>query len=432
MKQNLKNAKSTPKPGPSRLDAWRQILALVVTLSAALVFALIVCGRPVQSFQGGDPETTVSSPGSTDAFESPLLIWKYPLGKEALALPSERVPGDLLINGNMDEQGFYWRYPNHWIAGSWFEWFSTAERIPEFDDGHRRNIYHTAPSSQRLQLWGATYAGGLMQSAAVEPCHYYRFRAYGESRPGSDNPPPVPVDSHMKVGIEPYGWMSGRDITKYKPGLEPKDFPNTVVWSPEFTSDFKFTPYEVTVEALAQTITVIMFAYPEVNWDGGVLWNDAIWDSASLVEVPPPSDTLVEGSDLPEPDGFIDNLQVQTFPGMAIVEWDTAVPASSQVFYRVFATTEPISASNKAYLPLVVNGSATPPPLDQYSPVDMTSVYHHRVVLTGLPAKYYLDVVALSRRLDGLACMTSASDRARSSILKDNTLAYLPLTIAGE
>ncbi|MGD9099457.1 MAG: hypothetical protein PVF45_03180, partial [Anaerolineae bacterium] len=208
---------------------------------------------------------------------------------------------DLTVNGDLDQQPFYWRFPNHWIAGSWFEWFSTYLRIPEFTDGNERGFIHTHPSSQRLQLWGGSYAGGLMQSVAVTPCAYYRFRAFGQSRPGSEDPPPVDVASHMKVGVEPHGWMSGRSISGYNPGLEPDRFPDTVVWSPEATHNFAFAPYSVTVEAFSDTVTLILYSNPEVDIKRGVWWNDTLWDTASLIEVQPPSGTILTNTTiLPE------------------------------------------------------------------------------------------------------------------------------------
>jgi hypothetical protein len=352
-------------------------------------------------------------PGTVDTtFQSPL-IWKFPLGEHTPIPTGVMTPGDLLTNGNMDQMGFYWRPPNHWIAGAWFEWFSTKPyNFPEFNDGYERGFYHTWPSSQRLQLWGDDFAGGLMQSATVVPCVTYRFEAYGQSRPGNPPVPPVPVQSHMKVGIEPYGWMSGRSINDYDPGLEPEAFPDTVVWSAEATHNFVFMPYTVTAEALANTVTVIMYSYPEVDVEGGVVWNDAIWDTASLVEVPPPSGTLLEDDQVPAPDGFITSLTAVASSEETVVAWDTPVAASTQLLYRTLEPSEPISGTTllpySLYVPMA--GTAI---YWQHSPLDTTPVLHHRVALSGLPAGTVLDFVALSRRLEGNACVTSASVRTQ-------------------
>lgn len=380
--------------------ARRRALALIAVVGIACVLLLVVHRLPVHSDDG---------PGTVaDAFQSPLPVEPRPTVDESTS-------ENLLVNGPMDQLAFYWRYPNHWIAGRWFEWFSTAYRIPEFNDGYERGFVHSDPSSQRLQLWGGEYAGGLMQSAAVKPCAYYRFQAYGQSRPGAENPPLADVASHMKVGIEPYGWMSGRDIRDYDPGLGVNQFPNTVVWSAEATHNFVFRPYRVTTEALSDTITVILFSNPEVNTRRGVWWNDTVWDTATLVEVPPPGGKIIRGTTLPEPDGWIANVNAVALPQQVVIEWDTLMPASSQVVYRVIEPTASISAtatlSYSFCLPFVSSGV---PALKQYSPLDTTPTLHHQVVLTGLPSQYLIDFAVLSRWFNGQACVTSASSAARA------------------
>ncbi len=405
-----------------------QMVTLSIILGFAFVIVFLKYGLPVYSDDGVET--------GENAFESPLLIWKYPLGDEASLAGSERAPGDLLTNGNMDQMGFYWRPPNHWIAGGWFEWFSTMPfHFPEFNDGFERGFSHTYPSSQRLQLWGSDYAGGLMQSVTVTPCTYYRLEAFGQSRPGSDDPPPVDVDSQMKVGIEPYGWMSGRSIPDYDPGLEPDEFPETVVWSAEATHNFYYAPYSVTVEALSSTVTAILFSHPQIDVRKGILWNDALWDTASLVQVSPPSGTLLEGDFLPEPDGLITNVSATVLPRIAIVEWDTTVDASTQLQYRIWEPITPITLtielSYSLHLPLVVSAPSLSS-LNLASPPDQTPRRHHQVVLTGLPESYAIDFVALSRRLDGNACLTSASKVIHAESQGEVYFTYIPVLMKGD
>jgi len=306
---------------------------------------------------------------------------------------------DLLYNGNMDQAGFYWRPPNHWIAGGWFEWFSTQPfNFPEFGDGGERGFYHTYGSSQRLQLWGNDYAAGLMQSMTVAPCVYYQFQAYGQTRPGNQDPPPVNVPSHMKVGLEPYGWMSGRSTSDYDPGLEPENFPASVVWSPEATHNFSFAPYSVIAEALSDTLTVILYSYPEVDIDGGVIWNDTIWDTASLTQVATPNGMLLATGNLPSADGKISQVVDTTVFNAATLQWQTSDPAYSQILYHYVGP---------------VSGPPPPPIADHtddfehQTSVDWTARMAHSIKLTDLsPASVY-DVALLSRRWTGSACETS-------------------------
>jgi hypothetical protein len=374
----------------------RAIVALYIVLGATLALALTLYCNPVHS------------KGQTSATQ-PLA---YPLQDD----PPLDTPGNLLTNGNMDLLPFYWRYPNHYIAGGWFEWFSTSLRIPELTNGYERSFAQSKPSSQRLQLWGGSYAGGLIQSATVTPCVYYKLRAFGQSRPGSENPPPIYVDSHMKVGIEPYGWMSNRSLNSYDPGLEYSAFPATVVWSPKESHYFVFTPYTVTTEALSDTVTVILYSRPQVDLKADVWWHDTVWDTVSLVETQPPGGTILPNATIPKADGFITNLSVIAYPYETVIEWDTQEPASTQVIYQLVElkpavappTGSTVLLSPQAYLPFVTRMSSC---LHQYSPLDYAPTLHHKVVLQDLPSEYTIDLLGLSRRLDGQACVTSASER---------------------
>ena len=95
---------------------WRA-LVLAVGLAFAFLFVLFARLLPVYSDDGpGEPKATPDSAG---------IIWKYPGGDKSLLHSTKTTAGDLLTNGDMDQMGFYWRYPNHYIPGAWFEWFST-------------------------------------------------------------------------------------------------------------------------------------------------------------------------------------------------------------------------------------------------------------------------------------------------------------------
>ncbi len=181
---------------------------------------------------------------------------------------------------------------------------------------------------------------------------------------------------------------------------------------------------------------MILYSNPQVDFEGGVIWHDAIWDTASLVEVPSPTGTLLEGDHLPAVDGFIRNLNVNALPELVIVEWDTPVEASSQVLYRLAEPSTPITPTETltytVYVPFVLKSTASPENM-QRSPVYATPVRHHQVVLTGLPDEYTIEVAALSRRLEDAGCVTSASKIARTASAGEPWLSlYLPALQRGE
>ena len=73
-----------------------------------------------------------------------VLLIALVLGKGEVTLragiePEEEPPqaqqtqsSNLLLNGSM-EDGFYWLYPNHYIANNWTRWW-LGSVIPEYDD----------------------------------------------------------------------------------------------------------------------------------------------------------------------------------------------------------------------------------------------------------------------------------------------------------
>ena len=97
---------------------WR-VLAFTVILGSAVVLMLLVGLRSAYSDDGGGGDPSESDDSH---------IWQYPFGDKTLLKTTKSTPGDMLTNGDMDQMGLYWKYPNHYIAGEWFEWFST--RLP--------------------------------------------------------------------------------------------------------------------------------------------------------------------------------------------------------------------------------------------------------------------------------------------------------------
>ncbi|MCS7179721.1 MAG: hypothetical protein N0A03_10760, partial [Anaerolineae bacterium] len=51
---------------------------------------------------------------------------------------------NLLVNGNFDDPAypFYWRYPNHFVAGGWIRWWIHGTVLPEYDDARAQRPYY--------------------------------------------------------------------------------------------------------------------------------------------------------------------------------------------------------------------------------------------------------------------------------------------------
>jgi hypothetical protein len=83
-------------------------------------------------------------------------------------------------------------------------------------------------------------------------------------------------------------------------------------------------------------------------------------------------------------------------------------------------------------MPLVVRAT-NPLETMQRSPVYGAPVRHHTIVLTGLPDEYVIELVALSRRLEAAACVTSASDVTSKASAGEPFLSlFLPAVVRGD
>ena len=106
---------------------------------------------------------------------------------------------NLLINGDLDQIGFYWRPTNHWVAGSWFQWWGDYNAIPEYIDGGipaHHTCYPKPPSglchddylkiynsSQCIEKYGgAKFKAGLYKPVDnVFPCTLYTFEMWNKN-----------------------------------------------------------------------------------------------------------------------------------------------------------------------------------------------------------------------------------------------------------
>lgn len=296
---------------------------------------------------------------------------------EAEPAPVQATLGDdLLINGNMEELPFYWKPPNHFIAGEWRRWWIGGGDIPEYDDvrswrpqrydGHHAQVYFR---------WGEPYTAGIYQRVqGVEPCRFYEFEMYGRNHSHDY------TNHHARIGIDPLGRVYN---TIDNPTIT--SLPDDIVWSPEQTFYFTWGRHTVTAEALDDRVTAIVYVSP----NAGHGYYDTFWDAGSLVEVSPPGGRLPEPSTY-APTGFVENVSATALLDQIVITWDTAQPASSQVWYNVNVTT-----TNDTYA--------------YASAADMDPKKHHRVVLDGFQSGTAIEFVAVSRRLTGGECVTGIS-----------------------
>ena len=117
-----------------------------------------------------------------------LLLWNREISVRAGDGPGEgesmaiqqMEKGNLLTNGSMEE-GFYWKYPNHFVANEWQRWW-VGENIPEYDDVRAwRPERYDGNHAQVYFRWGRSYTAGIYQKVVARPCTYYQFSMYGRN-----------------------------------------------------------------------------------------------------------------------------------------------------------------------------------------------------------------------------------------------------------
>ncbi|RLC62773.1 MAG: hypothetical protein DRI48_09210 [Chloroflexi bacterium] len=364
-----------------------------------------------------------------------ILITVLGFGKEnarvSWSLPDERTSqieqtgeDNLLTNGSMEE-GFYWKYPNHFVAQGWRRWWK-GDNFPEYDDARAwRPWTYDGKHAQIYFQFGRSYTAGIYQIVAVKPCTFYRFSMYGRNHSGPD------IDHHARVGINPLG-------RKY--GLFLSELPTDTVWSPEQTFLYVWGLHTVTTEALSDTITVVTYVAPDNRYDT----YDTFWDAGTLKETLPPDGRLAEPQTW-SPDGFITDVVSQTMGEQLLIEWRTVEPAATQVWYRikpapVITTTPPISPPGtgslhfpRVYLPLVMNM----PTLgwDFYTPVVQEGKTHHQAVIQWPEDQepeedQIVTYVILARHLEGNTCRTSVSPTFRVRVRFSGTTGVYPVSNA--
>ncbi len=365
-----------------------------------------------------------------------------PLG--GVPLREEADDGNLLRNGSMDEESFYWRPTNHYIAGGWYEWW-VGDEIPEYIDGGiiYHNVCYPPPpagkicvddlhnSSQGYIRWGVPYVAGIYQPVeGVTPCFPYLLRAY--NRNDSDRYRP-------RVGIEPTGWVITRMLATGlrncppdgtspcpDPRLDSEDeFPETMVWS-DYGDHAAFTwePIEVMAEALSTTISVWLYAAP---LDAGPL--STYWDAVSLRQTTFPHGALPAPEDW-SPTDLITAVQVITYLDRIQIDWRTLEPTLGQVWYIVSQArvTNTVAVTPVLYLPMVMHGEGG----YQHTALDYAYATSFSHQISGLHDGDIVRFVILARRWVSQTCRTEVSDVYTVTVhVPPLNYLYLPLSLRG-
>ncbi len=342
---------------------------------------------------------------------------EVPWGGEPLQV--QHVQADnLLVNGSMEE-GFYWKYPNHYVANGWLRWIEGSS-IPEYDDVREWRPYrYDGNHAQVYFKWGASYTAGIYQRVPVRPCTFYQFSMYGRNHSDAG------LDHHARIGIDPLGRQYNTANNPFVSSL-----PSDTVWSSEQTFFYTWGLHTVTAESRSDHVTVVTYVSPDHCYTP----YDTFWDAGTLVEVPLPPGRLPDPPSW-DPDGLITEVVSYTQSGQLVIEWETTEPALTQVWYRVITPTLPITSTGTGslllptvYLPLVTNWRS----LDLYTPVDQTGGTHHRAVIQWLEEGQNIRFVILARHLVSDTCRTSPSFSYKTTIGFSKPIVPPPQNSAGD
>ena len=360
-----------------------------------------------------------------------LMLWGWgrasrpmqatsPLGM--MVWQEEATEENLLRNGSMDEESFYWRPTNHYIAGGWYEWW-VGDYVPEFIDGGiiYHNVCYPPPpagkicvddlhnSSQGYIRWGEPYIAGIYQPVSgLTPCLPYTLRAY--NRNDSDRYRP-------RVGVDPTGWVITRVLTSglrncppdgVSPCPDPRldsedDFPATMIWS-DYGDHAAYTwePIDLTFEPVSTTVSVWLYAAP---LDAGPL--STYWDAVSLRRSTFPSGRLPEPEDW-TPTDLITAVQTITALDYLWISWTTLEPTLGQIWYTIIPsrpTTSTAVLSYSVYLPFVERGQGN----TSVTPLEYTYATTFTHVIDRLHDGDTVRFVILAHRWVSESCRTEAS-----------------------
>ncbi|MGC9350020.1 MAG: hypothetical protein ACP5JG_17910, partial [Anaerolineae bacterium] len=315
---------------------------------------------------------------------------------------------NLLLNGSM-EDGFYWRYPNHYVAHNWARWWIDGTILPEFDSTRESRPHYDGEKAQVYFKWGDSYTAGIYQVVDnVMPCAYYQLDVWARNHSVEDALP------HARAGLDPDGTQLTKDD---KSGAVKYGLPPRTAWSWEQTNLSVWEQLSVSVEAKTDRLTAILYASPEPRRDQ-VHFYDTYWDAARLYQLPYPVERLPAPAS-EAPSAFISNVTTRRMGSDLVVEWNTAAPAPTQVWYTVRTPAEPVTASatlsHTLHMPMLARTKSLTS-FESVTPVDTSVVTHYIAVIGGMESGQTVTLAVLVRRSDGTACQTEVSERVRVEI----------------
>lgn len=329
------------------------------------------------------------------------LLATYP---GADALPAARANnGNVLVNGDFEDSGFNWFYPNHFLAPGWYRWWINnppATMIPEYDDNRRENRWppFNGVHGQVYFKWGSNYHAGIYQVVEnLTPCVPYEFYMHVNSRGNAGTQP------HARIGLDPQGTQITLDHVHND--LIGGQMPPLTTWSPEQTELSVWERLSTTAEPLGTRMTAITFANPFFV-GAQTPWYDTWWDTGALQQVSFPGDKLPEPASLDSP--YINTVQHSIIGDTLNLSWNTTVPASTQVWYYLEQVSAPVTPTvtltPTVFIPLVMRSVPW-----QITTLNSTPTTTHNVSIAGMATLQSGDKVVvrlLSRRPGPTACVT--------------------------
>jgi hypothetical protein len=312
----------------------------------------------------------------------------------------ESAATNLLLDGNMEDQPYYWKYPNHFIAPHWNRWWYKYLMIPEYDDTRTARVHYEGDHAQVYFKWGGAYQAGLYQVVSgLTPCTPYELSAYARNHSVEG------ATAHSRVGLDP----EGTQITPNNDIGDILSLPPMTVWSAEQTELFVWEQLRVQAEPINNTLTAILYASIQPG-SSQIHYYDSYWDAAVLVQTTFPNNRLPAPSTW-VPSDFIYDVQTTKVDNTLTIDWKTQTPASTQVWYKTQPIQTPISSTllisltHRTYVPFAAK-EPNPNTFTQYSTLDTTPTTNHHVVITGIPYGNNVFFVPLSRRPKSTGCTT--------------------------